>query len=390
MKDPNLGYLENRWLKGSSADKAVEHFSKSADLKLWHLLRHHEQEGITEGETWLRDAYDYLLGFYGVVEIASMIGFVPALPAEFVSTHLRILTHPAVRQYYEWNYPQDLPRRLRERILYRIEYAIDTNERTVPLFYEFLELIACLEQDSPMESFLWALDDGTREDKEGEVDIEVIRSALKSPHQLFGALQTGKKTEKQNALVGFSNFIDFCESFSALLCRVDNPQLAEAMWLYPAYWFRQFKSSIGDEMKATVRALVTWNVPKSDVALVRQRVSHLEKLVDNLAIPPTVNLVTAKPSVHKSESKSAEVVSAAPSSVVKVEEIKPGEIIDFKGKTYLHIPQTELARLAKALRGQKRITGVKSQQFTFPTKKLIKSSGKVLLPAKPKNPAKKK
>jgi len=37
---------------------------------LWNLLRHHEEWDISEGETWDRDNFDYLLAFFSMVEVA--------------------------------------------------------------------------------------------------------------------------------------------------------------------------------------------------------------------------------------------------------------------------------------------------------------------------------
>src|SRR5439155_24201279 len=120
IDDLNLRYLEKQWLAGQPAERALRCMRKSSDKTLSILLRHHDEteEGVSDRETWIRDDSDFLLGFYSIIEIAMMIGFVLELPDRFKMKHIRVLNHPAVRRYYEWNYPLDPPRRLRERILF--------------------------------------------------------------------------------------------------------------------------------------------------------------------------------------------------------------------------------------------------------------------------------
>ena len=78
MTDVNLAYLEKEWLRNKRAECALKNFQRWPDKKLKRVLRHHDEtpNGIGDRETWWRDEFDYLLGFYGIVEIAAMIGFV--------------------------------------------------------------------------------------------------------------------------------------------------------------------------------------------------------------------------------------------------------------------------------------------------------------------------
>src|SRR5213594_2451024 len=85
MINRNLGYLEREYFRRTSASIAFANFAKWSDDRLRCVLRHHDEteEGISDSETWWRDEFDYLLAFYGIVEIAVMIGFVAELPAAF-------------------------------------------------------------------------------------------------------------------------------------------------------------------------------------------------------------------------------------------------------------------------------------------------------------------
>src|SRR5438552_2461905 len=110
MSLQNLTYLSKHWLGWTAETEAASNIRKwTAGERKW-VLRHHDEENITDEETWLRDYFDNLLGFYSIVEIAVTIGFVSDLPMSFRKRHLPVLCDAAVRRYYELNYQLDLPR----------------------------------------------------------------------------------------------------------------------------------------------------------------------------------------------------------------------------------------------------------------------------------------
>src|ERR1022692_2298241 len=230
MSAQHLTYMEKNWLAATSAVEAVRYFRESTPGERQWMLRHHEEGKIKNKETWVRDHFDYLLGFYSVVEIAVTIGFVTELPPAFLKKHLPILTDAAVRRYYEVNYPLDLPRRLRERLQTGWGYKVSVTAQLDSYFYEFLELTKLIERDENLESFLWTLDGGWRDG----CGFATVQEALLESWPLFKAIQTPneKKSELQHALAGFCEFIQFCEGLKSLLARMEDvPVVAEAMWL---------------------------------------------------------------------------------------------------------------------------------------------------------------
>jgi hypothetical protein len=289
--DPNLRYLERHWLLGQPAERGLRYIRKASDKTLSVLLRHHDDtdEGISDRETWLRDDVDFLLGFYSIIEIALMIKFVGELPNAFSENHLRVLNHPAVRRYYEWNYPLDLPRRLRERILFGVAYDLDEDALLHAFFYEFLELTKAVERDKDMESFLWCLDGGYREDKHGTCDLDAVTRALSKSNKLAEATQRppDERSELDRALNGFCKFIQFCETMDSLIQQLERtPQLAEAMWLAHAYWFQQLQADMGSDLKKAVLSLAKWNVGGKDKAALKLRVGEVMKTLSRLSAPP--------------------------------------------------------------------------------------------------------
>lgn len=281
----NLNYLEKQWLTGQAAERALRHFRKLPPGKRRWMLRHHDEKVIAANETWIRDDFDYLLGFHAIVEIALTIGFVDGLPAAFRKQHLPVLMDAAVRRFYEWNYPLDLPRRLRERMQTGFGYRLKASAQLTAWFYEFLELSKFFERDKEMESFLWALDDGWRPG----CDFDDVRKALGRGQPLLEALQKpiGKKSELEQALSGFCKFITFSEGFSDLLSRMESaPVAAEAMWLAHGYWFRELDHKVGGQLKKALAALANWKTASKEKRALAKRVRELEETVQSLAVPP--------------------------------------------------------------------------------------------------------
>jgi hypothetical protein len=282
---PNFAYLENHWLKNTGAQRAFGYRRNRSEDELRWLLRHHDEESVYEPDTDYRDDFDRLLMFYNLVEIGLMIGFVTSdLPDNVRRKHLSMLADPAVRNYYEWNYPLDLPRRLRERLQNDHGYSVERTPLVTSTFYEFLELTKHLERDEDIEMFLWALDDGKT-----AYDISDVRTGLKSPKRLLNAVvrKRALRTDLDRALTGFCKFISWCEAFESLLKRTEQaPLLAEAMWLTHAYWFRQFASNIGTDVKSVLRTIALWQVTQKSTRPIQKRLSSLDRTINFLATPP--------------------------------------------------------------------------------------------------------
>jgi hypothetical protein len=287
---PNLMLLQKTWLLNRPAERGLRRVERWTGKRLAHLLRHHDEKSISNSETWLRDDVDYLLGFYAILEIALMIRFVEDVSVTFQKRHAQALSNPALRRYYEWNYPLDLPRRLRERFLFGVGFQIKRNVALHVSFYEFLDLTQVLERDSEIESFLWALDGGRREDKDGVCDIDAVIRSLKSPTRFIGAIRRkpDRRSELDRALNGFCKFVQFCEALDLLIERLKSePRLAEAMWLAHAYWFRSFESAIGEDLKRVVQSVARWQVKRGYARSLRGRIAEITALIDRLAAPPT-------------------------------------------------------------------------------------------------------
>jgi len=323
MSAQNLIYLEKNWLMATSAKDALTHFRKLSPGERKWLLRHHDEEGINNDETWQRDDFDYLIGFYSIVEIAVTVGFVGELSPDFRKRHLPILSDAPVRRYYEVNYQLDLPRRLRERLQTGLGYRLPSSPKLNSFFYEFLELTKLIERDEDLESFLWTLDGGWRDG----CSFEKVERALLKTFPLFEAIQTPneKKSELEHALAGFCKFIQFCEGLASLLSRMEEaPEAAEAMWLAHAYWFRQLDYRIGDNLKLAFKSLARWEVGKKHKAALKRRVSGLTKLMQDISVPPMTKWKTGMPDKKSNAvKKSPAVPERVNMETVEVRSIEP-------------------------------------------------------------------
>src|SRR6185369_241790 len=110
QKVRNLDDLWHRFQRTTSAADALEEVA-AGEWDLEYLLRYHGDEDVDdEDEIWLRDAFDDLLAFYGCVEIAALVGFVPnPLPARFRTSVVSTLGNAYVRRYFRRHYPLILP-----------------------------------------------------------------------------------------------------------------------------------------------------------------------------------------------------------------------------------------------------------------------------------------
>jgi hypothetical protein len=165
---------------------------------LWNLLRHHEEWDISEGETWDRDNFDYLLAFFSMVEVACQAGFLKGrLPKEHVALAKSVLTAPPVRRYYEVNYPLLLPQAHLRRIEGNPVGPAPEDDQSLA-FETFFSLSQPIETGEAVETFLWFLDGGSRDDWDIDDTIEVLgdkRSFLE--HMSAGPVEGADDDEEE-------------------------------------------------------------------------------------------------------------------------------------------------------------------------------------------------
>jgi len=287
-KDRNLNYLKNRFYERGGAAAAIRVIEKTRPQKLWHLLRHHNEEPVLGQEVTLRDAVDDLLSFYGVVEVASCIDFVPSvLPQAFQEEALRVLSEPAVRRYYEWNYPLPIVNRFRERLLgWTIARDRSGGVDKISLFYRFLSLLEMIESDDRVTAFLWLLDSG----EEGGYEIDDVLYVLSSPKRFISSTSRSpqRQTKLDKAVIGFSRFLNICvEYYNLLRDAAEVPVFAESIWAHQAYWFYRLHEDFGKDLERSIKLTNRWTKSKADKRKIKSRTKELLSIMAILRQPPS-------------------------------------------------------------------------------------------------------
>ena len=265
MSDLNLAQLTRLFytrLEGPRAERIIEQGRrykgrrrnrKKEGNDLGWLLRHHDEGAITDSETWERDRIDYLLAYYGILEIALLSGVVQKLPAPLEAGVLRNVSNVYVRRYYEQNYPILLP----QLILRRLTGDLTLTEKkcTMGAFMDFNTLTHRFETDPNLETFLWFLDGGSR----AGYDFDDVTHALAHPKRFAKEIDVPKRnlSELGSALHGFQKFLMFAVHFHEMIEQnLHAPLFAAAMYHAQGYWFDHLADKLGSNIGKAADAAI--------------------------------------------------------------------------------------------------------------------------------------
>lgn len=273
VSEVNLRDLESRYILSrhtATARKMLAGFyegSGAEDLD-YLLRRHHPEAPISNRETWDRDSFDYLIGAYGILEIASLIAVVPdPVPPRVGAPALLHLSHPAVRRYYESHYRLLLPRLFRLRLEGKYEAREERGATTASLFMRFLDLHDYMEADPQVENFLWLLDGGYRKVNLDDVlkafkDKDTFLKVMTRPltkHKLGSQTRRDRDDQLTFSLLGMQKFFWFCLEFEVLLDEATAlPRLQSAFWFAYEYWFSHLRNKVGRTLPLAVERIKGW------------------------------------------------------------------------------------------------------------------------------------
>lgn len=267
LREINLRDLTRRYRDGTVAAEALPLLSDLSDAELDHLLRDHRVEPIRSArEIQGRDAVDELLTFYGRIEIASIVGFVPdPLPDDFRQSATSHLSRRAVRRYFTDFYPLELPRLLMRQLSGLLFRVVSEQPADHALFAEFLDTVSLIEGDPEVDRFLWFLDDGWI----GDCSLADVLSVLNDRERFIAALVDPDEDGREPAPVtqgvrGLREYLLFCSSFDALLQRAaTHPVLQAALWHDQAYWFIHLRDKVGATLLQAVDAIAAWGTDET-------------------------------------------------------------------------------------------------------------------------------
>lgn len=283
LREINLRDLTRRYRDTTGAAEALPLLATLPEPELDHLLRDHRVEPIRSAlEIQRRDAVDDLLTFYGRIEIASLVGFVPdPLPDDFRQAAATHLSRPAVQRFFTDFYPLKLPGLLMARLSgtpHQIE--IDPPEGNA-LFAEFLDTVSLIEGDPEVDHFLWFLDDGWI----GGASLADVLSVLNDHEAFVAALidpdEEGREpTPVTQGVRGLREYLLFCAGFDALLQRAaPYPVLQAALWHDQAYWFIHIRDKVGSTLRQAVAAIAAWGADETGAS---EGLPELQGAIDRL------------------------------------------------------------------------------------------------------------
>jgi predicted RNA-binding protein with RPS1 domain len=271
---------------GQRAAKRIDNANTPQKQKnLTFLLRHHDEQEISDPETWDRDEVDQLLHFYSIMEIAALLGLIPdPLPEDLRSMALRHLRQPAVNKYFVTNYPLLLP----QLFLLRAAALLDLKEVSRGEFFsEFIQLLQLDAMmhggDEDVDNFLWMLDGGLI----GKYDIDDAIESFKTPTIFVRCLTKVRKsmTGCDSAMRGCLLFLNFCRELDSFLSSSDtSPWLRYESWHLYGYWFSQMQFMVGDRINGIIDKMGDWKVCQGPTNLKNKNkyVTELRAVMDRL------------------------------------------------------------------------------------------------------------
>jgi hypothetical protein len=213
---------------------------------------------IIEKEAPLRRAFDNLLASFNIIEIASLIQFVPdPLPYEYRELALAQLRNEVFKKYYEHYCPLLLPRLLRARLEGSLSLHTPEDPLATNLFIQFLELNQMVEEDDQVEEFLTLV----YRSPGSSYTVEQMLVVLESPRSFEERIEhpPAQQDELDRALHGLFTFLTFCVEFDSLLGQCLNyPLLQSAMWHYHALWFDMKLEEVKNVLTSAIDKVKDW------------------------------------------------------------------------------------------------------------------------------------
>jgi hypothetical protein len=246
--DRRRQWLVSRFYKKSGAAKGereiLSYLRGGKKASLEHLLRDYDEEPLEDDETHQRDRVDDLLSYYSLREISALASYVPIEDHEpTLQRAVEILENRAVRRYSEQYHPQLLPSLFRSRLLGDWTIQLERSDELDGQMEEFLLLTSAGERDDDIETFLWFLDDGGRD----EYDLTDTIDAVADPSSFVKSVSRSERNKNplDRSVVGFVKFVRFCDELHSKLERMDQwTEVRAAAWHYWSYWLTEMENDL--------------------------------------------------------------------------------------------------------------------------------------------------
>ena len=269
--------FEELYLSHPSVGAFLQQFHEVDASSLAWLLRNHLNNGVSDGrEQELRDGADFLLGYYAMLEIASLIGYVDEpLPAAVASDAYLMLSAPAMKDYYSAFYPVELPKLFLKRLEGNWTRRVEPRAELSLAFWRFQGFVSRNRENQALLILMRFLDGFISSDEKGNViSIESIAQTFGNPEQVLMIFlrERNQMTVSEQVVDGIREFFEFAKEFDGLLLKVPDPYLQAELWLYYNYYFQgPLSDELYKHLSLAAQHIREVNAKSADVESLRSR-----------------------------------------------------------------------------------------------------------------------
>lgn len=263
----NFEYLKTRYYERTTARQAATWIETHGDEIPPELAISFEREDmVVPPPSDLGLAFYELTRFYALIEIALGAWFLAErLPDEFVEKAIIHLSHLPFRRlaealtslHYYRTRENELDRSLPAQLLDHLKGAHrywKPADQDIPLFMQFLEVNALVENDQEVTTFTTLMSGGNVKGTR----IDDTLKALENERPFIFALLKPERLRNtvDRSIFGFWRFLHFCSELEALFEHRSRSQITGDIWAYHAFWFRNDR--IADVMRTALEKVERW------------------------------------------------------------------------------------------------------------------------------------
>ncbi|MEO8380787.1 MAG: hypothetical protein ABI779_14075 [Acidobacteriota bacterium] len=242
IKEDNLRAVDHYYL--TARERRARRFLDTASpAKRARTLESHLLREPSKKAQGVRHEVDYLLRYYSLLELASITGAIPVLPAATREIALRNLNDEYLRRYYEQYYTQLLPQLFRARL--SGDRALTADDDCTEDFLRFVALDASRDDDD-IEAFLGFLDHYIYVIDDETHDLSSVVRTIANPKRFLAALSVvdDNRTPTDEGVVGLLRFLSFSRDLDDFLRHVDSALVRSCFWHYYSYWYQELGGQV--------------------------------------------------------------------------------------------------------------------------------------------------
>jgi hypothetical protein len=252
-------------------------------LSLAKLLRYYRVNKITcPEEIDIRSRVDKLLGCYGVMEIAILVGFIHPPDESFFWKEARaILEDPQISEYYTLHFPMKLPQLLLRR-LQGASVSTTNGHRCFPHFVKFLRIDSQFVEKLFQSRLLRMFDSSSSDHRSLEEAIRLIGDQFIARM----LLHPDERDFRDIIISELATFLDFSFKLQDLLHELGEERLVQSeVWSHYGHWFGTTGWTIEHYFHILLNQFVTCWDPKlknHGMLDLKSRIAAVKALISDL------------------------------------------------------------------------------------------------------------